>query len=169
VDELARAQRMFEFDVWANTRVNESLRSAAHGVEKDGASSQAPSLIKALQIWAHVQWARQMWLSRLGAAEPPSMDEGRFPVRSLARVLEECAEMDRAGGEYMARLTPQELARPVRYTSTEGIAYESTVADILAHAVNHSSYHRGQIARLVAECGGEVAVTDFIAFTRKRV
>src|SRR5690606_26049307 len=71
VSELARARRMFEYDLWANARVNESLRSAAASVEKEGAASQAPSLVKALQIWGHVQWARRMWLSRLGRAEPP--------------------------------------------------------------------------------------------------
>jgi len=160
---------MFEYDLWANARVNESLRSAASAVEKEGAASQAPSLVKALQIWAHVQWARRMWLSRLGHAEPPSMDEGMFPAWSLERVIEASGEMDRAWGAYMERLTEAETGRVVRYTSTEGVGYESLVADILAHVVNHSSYHRGQVARLVAECGGTVAVTDYIAFSRKRV
>jgi uncharacterized damage-inducible protein DinB len=168
MDELVRARRMFEYEVWANGRVNDSLRSAAHGVEKDGASSQAPSLIKALQIWAHVQWARQMWLSRLGVGEAPSRDEGMFPSRSLERVIGECGALDAAWGVYMERLTEGEIGRMIRYESTERVGYESVVADVLAHVVNHSSYHRGQIARLVAECGGEVAVTDYIAFSRKR-
>lgn len=169
MSELARARRMFEYDLWANARVNESLRSAAASVEKEGAASQAPSLVKALQIWGHVQWARRMWLSRLGRAEPPSMDEGMFPAWGLGRAIEACGEMDRAWGAYMEGLTEAEMGRVVRYTSTEGVGYESVVADILAHAVNHSSYHRGQVARLVAECGGEVAVTDYIVFSRKRV
>ena len=35
-------------------------------------------------------------------------------------------------------------------------------SDVLAHLFMHASYHRGQIARLVAECGGEVEATDYI-------
>lgn len=162
-------RRLFEYDAWANSRVNDSLRSAREHLEHGGAAAEAPALIKALQIWGHVQWARRMWLSRLGAAEPPSMDEGMFPTRSLEAALAECAEMDRVWGEYIAGLTPGLLASVCRYTSTEGVAYETVVADILTHAVNHSTYHRGQIARLVAECGGAVAVTDYVAFARKRL
>ena len=166
---LTHYRRMFEYDLWANARVNESLRSAAAHVEHGGAAAVAPVLVKALQIWAHVQWARATWLSRIGAIPPPSMDEGMFPTRSLDAALRDCAEMDAAWTAFMQALTPELAAGIIRYTSTEGIAYESRIADILAHVVNHSSYHRGQIARLVAECGGEVNPTDFIVFSRTKV
>ena len=162
-------RRLFEYDTWASTRVNESLRSAKEHLEHGGAAAEAPALVKALQIWGHVQWARRMWLSRLGAAEPPSMDEGMFPTRSLAAALAECADVDRRWGDYLAALTPEVLASICRYTSTEGVPYETGVADILTHVVNHATYHRGQVARLVAECGGAVAVTDYVAFARTRL
>jgi uncharacterized damage-inducible protein DinB len=161
-------RRLHEYELWANARVNASLRSARDHLEHGGAAAEAPALIKALQIWAHVQWARKMWLSRLGAGEPPSLDEGMFPTRSLEAVIGECAEMDERWGAYVSRLTPELLASVCRYTSTEGVAYDTVVSDILTHVVNHSTYHRGQIARLVAECGGAVAVTDYIAFARTR-
>lgn len=161
-------RRLFEYDAWASARVNDSLRSAREHLEHGGAAAEAPALIKALQIWGHVQWARRMWLSRLGAAEPPSMDEGMFPTRSLETALAECADMDHRWAGYINALTPERLAVVCRYTSTEGVPYETAVADILTHAVNHSTYHRGQIARLVAECGGAVAVTDYVAFARTR-
>jgi uncharacterized damage-inducible protein DinB len=169
MDTLRRVRRSFEYETWANARVNDSLRSAADRLEHGGAAAEAPALVKALQIWAHVQWARRMWLSRLGATDPPSMDEGMFPTRSLPAVLRDCADMDELWTEYLSRLGESQFGSTCRYTATEGIAYDTFVADILTHVVNHSTYHRGQIARLVAECGGEVAQTDYIAFARTRV
>lgn len=57
----------------------------------------------------------------------------------------------------------------MRDISTEGVKYESTVLDILTHVVNHSTYHRGQIASLIAATGTKPAVTDYIALTRRNL
>ena len=40
---------------------------------------------------------------------------------------------------------------------------------MILHVHNHSTYHRGQLARLVAECGGTPAITDLISLTRRRI
>ena len=42
----------------------------------------------------------------------------------------------------------------------------ATLDDILIHVFNHSTYHRGQVARLVTDAGGQRALTDYIAFFR---
>lgn len=169
MDTLHRLRRLFDYDVWANARVNQSLRSAAERLRQAGAAADSPAFVRALQIWAHIQWARRMWLFRLGVAEPPPMDEGMFPPRTLEQAAEECAEMDELWREYVHRLSPEQLRANCRYTSTEGVTYDTAVADILDHVVSHSCYHRGQIARLVAECGGKVEPTDFIVYARTRV
>jgi uncharacterized damage-inducible protein DinB len=49
------------------------------------------------------------------------------------------------------------------------VQYASTIHEVLTHVFNHSTYHRGQIARIVHEQGGQRASTDFIAFSRKQV
>jgi uncharacterized damage-inducible protein DinB len=164
---LPHHARMFAYDRWANQRVIDSLRSAQTALERDpgGAAAEAPAFVKARQVWAHVQWARRLWHSRLIGAPPPDTAD-RFPPWPLDRAASECLALDQAWGDAIRGLDEPGLRRVVAYRTTEGHTAASTVADILAHVVNHSTYHRGQIARLVAECGGEVAVTDFIAFAR---
>lgn len=165
---LSHHARMFAYDRWANRRVIDSLRSARAALERGpgGAAAEAPALVKARQVWSHVQWARRLWLSRLVGAPPPDVADA-FPPWPLERAASECLALDRAWRDAVLALDEPGLRRVVAYRTTEGHDAASTVADILAHVVNHSTYHRGQVARLVAECGGEVAVTDFIVFARQ--
>ncbi len=58
------------------------------------------------------------------------------------------------------------LKRRVQYVNTSGHEFATTVEDILLHVVQHSMYHRGQVALLVRASGGTPLATDFIAFVR---
>ena len=55
----------------------------------------------------------------------------------------------------------------VEYTNTAGEKYTNTVKDIITHVINHSTYHRAQIAQLVNQSGGEPARTDYIVYQRE--
>jgi uncharacterized damage-inducible protein DinB len=43
------------------------------------------------------------------------------------------------------------------------------VEDILTQLFGHSSYHRGQVALLIRDLGGEPAVTDYVFWVREPV
>ncbi len=157
-------QRLMQYELWANARVNASLKSAQAALEHGGASSEAPALIRAAEIWSHVQCARAIWLHRVGAGDPvPEL----FPRWSLDRAISECAAMDDAWPKYLTSLDEPDLNRIVTYRTTEGAAKTTALTDILTHVFNHSTYHRGQIARLVTDSGGERAATDFVLFARR--
>jgi len=52
------------------------------------------------------------------------------------------------------------------YTNSSGQAFTNTVADILFHIVNHSTYHRGQLVTLLKNEGILPLVTDYIFYKR---
>ena len=54
----------------------------------------------------------------------------------------------------------------IRYTTSRGETFESTVRDILFHAINHSTYHRGQIASDFKLHGMTPLITDYIFYKR---
>ncbi len=136
---------------WADRRMLDSLRRAS------------PPPARAVEIFAHVLGAEHVWLARL--AQQPA----RFPVWP-ALSLDGCASMAdaNAGGleAFVRNLGPDDLARLVPYTNSAGQRFESSVADMLLQLFTHSSYHRGQVAMLLRDQGGEPAATDFIAFVR---
>jgi uncharacterized damage-inducible protein DinB len=161
---LDHVNRMLAYERWANARVNASLLSAQRALEHGGASAEAPALLRAGEIWGHVQAARQTWLHRLGVGEPaPEL----FPRTSVQRAIAAADDMDNAWSTCIAALSPADLPRTITYRTSEGLAKSSVLADILIHVFNHSTYHRGQVARLVTDCGGQRADTDYILFTRK--
>lgn len=158
---------MLAYESEANRRVLAALRSVPEAKRGQGSAGGA-EFRRACGILAHGQMARRMWLSRLGAIARPEWV--MFPDWPLERLEAEMSELDRLWGNYLETLRAGDLepgARVVHYQSNDGAAWESSIDEILTHVHNHSTYHRGQVALLIAACAGERPVTDFIVMTRR--
>jgi uncharacterized damage-inducible protein DinB len=157
-----RFRDWLEYEVEAHRRVLESLASvpeAARGREQ---------FRRAVDVFVHVIAARRLWLSRFGALEEP---EELFPngvaFESLAPLHEATYA---AWREWLAGVGDGDLDTEFEYSSFgSDERFASTYAEILTQLFGHSWYHRGQIAMLVRQCGGEPAVTDYVYLTRRRV
>lgn len=159
-------QGLMRYEAQCTPMVLDALTRARQRVDEAGLASLAAPLERAVAIFCHVQAARELWLGRV--SELCGFPEGGvFPVWDLTLAGVKARAMDELWLVFAGRQTQATLASAVRYTSTEGQGYESTLAEIMAHVVNHSSYHRGQIATLVAHTGTSPAVTDMIAMTRR--
>jgi uncharacterized damage-inducible protein DinB len=110
--------------------------------------------------------ARRTWLLRIRGTPHENPAEW-FPAWSGEQTRAQAAEVDSLWREYLASLRDEDLAKHVRYTASDGSRFVSSVGDILTHVFNHSTYHRGQVARIVHALGGQRAATDHIAFTRR--
>lgn len=122
------------------------------------------AVAKARGILAHLQSARHVWLARLGFIAPRAWE--MFPDWTTAQTLADAARLDADWARYLATLQDADLDRRIEYRTLDGTPVSSTVGEILTHVFNHSTYHRGQVAMLVSQCGGQRPVTDFIAFSR---
>lgn len=136
---------------WADAQVLEALRT-----------TPAPNE-RALSLYAHVLGAEEVWLARIQGRRP---HVAVWPTLSLdeATVLasRNAAELDML----VAATAPDDLPREIAYRNSAGQPFSSTLEDILLHVALHGAYHRGQIALLVRDAGGEPAPTDFIAYVR---
>lgn len=149
---------MQKYEAWANKATLDSMESVP------AAARGSTQFTRALQVMAHNQLARSVWLARLEGRSEKVADW--FPAWAIEQTRARAAELDQAWNALLERTAEADLARRVEYTSSEGLAYRSSVHEILTHVYNHSTYHRGQVARLVTEAGGRRASTDFIAMTR---
>lgn len=59
-----------------------------------------------------------------------------------------------------------DLEKRIEYQNSRGTKFENTVFDMLFHAINHSTYHRGQINSLLKQTGLEPVLTDYIFYKR---
>jgi uncharacterized damage-inducible protein DinB len=59
-----------------------------------------------------------------------------------------------------------ELNDLLHYTNSKGEPFSNSIRDILFHVVNHSTYHRAQIASDMKQAGMESLITDYIFYKR---
>ena len=50
------------------------------------------------------------------------------------------------------------------YENLQGVRWEYSLAEMMQQLVNHSSYHRGQVAVLLRQLGQKPLPTDFLVF-----
>ena len=143
--------KLLEHLEWADARVLESLHAMPQPSQR------------ALDLYAHVLGAEHVWLSRM-LKRPPR--EKIWPDITLERAASLAAE-NAAGLRGLLDSCPaDELRRQVPYTNSAGLAFESTIEDMLLQVVLHGCYHRGQVALLLRDSGAAPAPTDYIAFIR---
>lgn len=63
-------------------------------------------------------------------------------------------------------LAEYDFDKIIKYTNSKGLAFENTIRDIFFHMINHSTYHRGQIAADCKVNGITPLVTDYIFYKR---
>jgi uncharacterized damage-inducible protein DinB len=151
--------RLLAQETWANARALDSLATIP------AANREGDKYQRVTGLLPHCNLARQVWLWRI-KGHPYEPIKDWFPPMAARQVAEAAASVDAQWSAYLASLTEAELMREIHYTASDGSAFSSTVHDILTHVFNHSTYHRGQIARIVTELGGQRATTDSIAFSR---
>jgi uncharacterized damage-inducible protein DinB len=144
-------QRMLNAMTWADAQSLTAIR--------DHAATQA----RALPLFGHVLAAEEAWLARL---ESRAQRVPVWPTLSVAECESLAAENARGYQTYLEKLSDSDLAAIVRYRNNQGVESAASVLDILTHVVIHGAYHRGQVARIIGQDGGQTPSTDYMAFVR---
>lgn len=140
--------RLFDFDRWAN---GESLRSLE-------VMTDPPE--RAVAVIAHIAATQRVWLDR---ALSVKQSVAVWPGWSLAETTKQYSAVH---GEWTGFIATHDLSREVAYTNTKGQQFRNSLSDVALHVALHGVHHRGQIAILVRQQGGEPAYTDFIQAVR---
>ena len=59
-----------------------------------------------------------------------------------------------------------DLSKEISYTNTKKMQFSNSILEIMQHVINHSTYHRGQIATKAVQLGLKPPATDYILFAR---
>jgi len=116
---------------------------------------------------AHIVWAEQLWLTRWQGAPPPQSPQGK-DLTSLAEARARWDEVDAKRATFLRDLTDAKLQDTVTIQPTTGGAYVHTLQQTFQHAVDHSSYHRGQIVTMLRQLGVKPPATGMIGFYREQ-
>lgn len=108
----------------------------------------------------HVVSTHHIWNQRIDNESPKYGVWGEALPGELALLNQKNTAQSK---EIWARRAADEL---IQYTNSRGEEFENTVQDILFHVINHSNYHRAQIAVEVRLQGGIPLATDYIFYKR---
>jgi uncharacterized damage-inducible protein DinB len=160
-------QLLFEYDRWANDRVLRAVSALSDEQFKRDLGGSFRSVRDTLLHIIGGEWGwltywkepspgpafvKDLW-TRMDALFQPNA----FP--SVAAVKLKWAEIEKEQTEFVNRVTDESLRRmlPVRAT-------QISLAHLMQHLANHSTYHRGQIALKMRQLDAKPLPTDFHVF-----
>jgi len=139
---------LFEYTFHFNS---ETIRVIGENIEK--VDEKTISLIN------HILNAQQIWNSRI-------LGEKTFEVWQINpfEMLEEINQYNfEKSIEIINNFDPDQK---INYQNSRGANFENTVFEMLFQAINHSTYHRGQINSLLKQNGINPILTDYIFYKR---
>ena len=142
--------KLYQYNAWSNNRVLNCLNRQNIKDEK------------ILTLMGHVVAAQFLWLHRIKGLPAPNVKLwGEYSLKQLLTLAED------AGKKWIEFVeSTDNFDRELTYTNYINEPYTNNVEMIMIHLVNHSSYHRGQIAMLLRQKGFEPINTDFITYDR---
>lgn len=162
---------LYEYDRWANARV---LQSLAPLTVEQFTRDLGGSFRSLRDTMVHIIAGEWTWITFWKA---PSQDDvlladlrkrreslfasERYP--DLDTVRQKWAEVEKEQIEFVNGVTAESLQKmlPARNTLL-------SLAHLMQHMVNHSTYHRGQISLMMRQIGAEPVATDFHVFLGER-
>ncbi|WP_143884341.1 DinB family protein [Chryseobacterium binzhouense] len=114
---------------------------------------------KTIGLINHTLNAQQIWNSRI-------LGEELFEVWQI-NSFENLSEINLQN--YLKSvdiIRNSDLDETIEYQNSKGIKFQNIIFEILFQAINHSTYHRGQINFLLKQSGIEPILTDYIFYKR---
>ena len=150
------------FHYWARDRVLAAVESLSAEQYARPMGNSFPSVRDTLN---HVYWAEWIWYSRWTGVSPTAFPSDE--IADLAALRTRWAEMERNVRAYVAGAA--DLNRVLEYRMMSGKEVASPIWQMVAHVVNHATYHRGQVTTLLRQLGARPAPsTDMITYFREQ-
>ncbi|MGA9326507.1 MAG: DinB family protein [Salegentibacter sp.] len=115
---------------------------------------------KSFSLMSHLLNAQHVWNSRIEQKEP------KFGIWQMHEPEEFRSLEEQNYSESLQILQNFDLEKMISYQNSKGREFSNSVKDILFHVVNHSTYHRGQIASEFRKSAVEPVVSDYIFYKR---
>src|SRR5260370_36723078 len=160
-------QLLYEYDRWANNRVLRAVSAlSAEQFTRDLGGSFRSVRDTLVHIvggeWGWLAYWKEpshspSFLTDLWTRHDVVFTPDAFP--SLSTVQLKWAEVEKEQAEFVNRVTNESLEKVLPFRTTQ-----ISLAHLMQHLVNHSTYHRGQIALMLRQLGAEPQATDFHVF-----
>ena len=156
---------LVDYNYWARDRL---LEAVAALTPEQFTRDMGNSFSSVRDTIAHICDTESIWLARWNGGQPTGFQSAeRIPDLAAARAV--WAELERGMRETLARLGPSGVQRTIEYKDFRGAKRSDVFWQMLQHAVNHGSYHRGQVTTMLRQLGAAPPkYMDLIVYYRER-
>ena len=117
---------------------------------------------RAISLLSHTLNAQKIWNDRIQGKTDTVQVWKDYNIEELESVENKNFQ------QTLEILENEDLERIVQYKNSKGESYQNSIKDILFHIVNHSTYHRGQIATEFRKQKIDPIVSDFVYYKLKK-
>jgi uncharacterized damage-inducible protein DinB len=158
--DVTSIRELFAYNQWANER---TLAAASLLNGGDFTRNLGSSFSSVRDTLAHIMASEWLWLERWNGRSPkallPATD---FPTPDA--IAQRWKEIQRVQNTFLTSIAPERLRAIVSYTNLRGQTYAYLLWRQMAHVVNHSSYHRGQVTTLLRQLEAAPVPTDLLIY-----
>ena len=154
MSQIEHYRALYEYEKDCNRKMIAMLESVPESGRADGRFQQAVSIAD------HLASCRENWLERMdgaGLCRAAWFDEHC----DFATLGPRFTALERRWTDYLVRLDDSQLAQDFEFTEPNGENFCLPVGVQTEQLAGHAAYHRGQIALIVDQLGGEVGDTDY--------
>jgi len=115
---------------------------------------------KSIEIFSHMLNAHQVWNNRIDPRHSP------FEIWGI-HAMHDFKNIDKANYDHsLIILDTFDLNNRIDFTNARGMNFKNCIRDVLFHIINHSTYHRGQIASDFRQAGIDPLLTEYILYKK---
>ena len=144
--------RLLHYDRYANLRILAALL-------------QTEDHIKAEQLMAHLLVAQRVWLGRC-IGKPVDVTT-LWPDWKADTFKQSINDNHQHWLIYLENRNDSDFEQLIHYKNLQGDNFETKLADILTHLINHGTHHRAQAGQHLKLAGTDLPSTDYILFARE--
>ncbi|WP_071394387.1 DinB family protein [Bacillus tuaregi] len=150
---------MLQYDYWANMKLLTHVDSFNEDIFHKPLKSVFPSIA---DTFYHIFRGQRIWIKR--CIPDLSVNENITSFQDIEQA-KTCFSKLHTTMIDLIHLSYDELNEVV-YQNSRGTTFTNHIDEIMHHLANHGTYHRGNIASMIRECGYNGTSTDYIQFLR---
>ena len=152
---LERYRGLYEYEQDCNHKMLTMIESVPEDNRSDARFQQAVNLA------GHLAACRENWLDRMtgaGTNQAPWFEE----KCNLATLAARFTTLEAAWKDYLSNLDETQLAQDFEFPVSADRRFKVRTEVQIEQLVGHACYHRGQVALLVDQLGGNTVDTDYL-------
>ncbi|MGD7009774.1 DinB family protein [Metabacillus sp. 84] len=158
-------KKLYEYNFWAHQRILDHLKTLPHEIFNKEIKSTFPSVSATM---VHIYATEYLWLLVLEGREmEAAMNEAinlreKLGEQSLSEIEKEFQGLNARFQRFFD--CNSDLEKKIIINNPYAGKRETSLAEIVFHIVNHSTYHRGNISAMLHQLDKSSLMTDYVYY-----